>query len=386
MNEKNLQYLKDNLKYMGFGEKLNESLEANISEGKPSFELQLSEKMHRGNIDAKLHFRQSPSTGMYFFNSYEAHLVKENGFERNQQFYLNNGKGVTLKEAYNLLDGRSVLKDMTNKEGVEYKAWLKLDFDDKKANGQYQVRQFHHEKYGFDLKKELQKFNLSELPADKEMQLLQSLQKGNRQAANFDMGGENVLMYIEANPQFKTLNLIDPGGNQLTRFEKEQYMVTDLAMKEPEMEMKGKELSVDLGKNQMAPGENHGTEDNKVEKGADETRMPETTKVEKGRIEKERSGKVEIDAAGNERPGDKKVQNSNDGKQITENLKGEKISTEKVRTSDQKDPIGSDVKQRPANIQKKTSRPSKILSSRTKAVKKLLPQKSGSKRKALKIG
>lgn len=239
MNEMNLQYLKDNLKYTGFGDKLNESLEANVREGKPSFELQVNEKMHRGDIDANLHFRQSPSTGMYFFNSYEARVVKENGFERSQRFYLNNGKGVTLKEAYNLLDGRSVLKDMTNKEGVEYKAWLKLDFDNKKENGQYELRQFHQEKYGFDLKKELQKLNLSELPAERETQLMQSLHKGNRQAVNFELGGEKVLMFIEANPQFKTVNLYDPNGNQLTRFEKVQFMVLDNAaeLKEPEMQI-----------------------------------------------------------------------------------------------------------------------------------------------------
>ena len=301
MNEKNLQYLKDNLKYMGFGDTLNESLEANVREAKPSFDLQVNEKMHRGNIDANLHFRQSPSTGMYFFNSYEARVVKENGFERSQQFYLYNGKGVTLKEAYNLLDGRSVLKDMTNKEGVEYKAWLKLDFDDKRANGQYELRQFHQEKYGFDLKKELQKLNLYELPAERETQLIQSLQKGNRQAVNFEVGGEKVLMYIEASPQFKTMNLYDPNGNQLTRFEKEQYMVQDkaVALNEPEMQLKEKVIPENSTRNQ-------------------------------------------------------------------------KVSVEKQNSE---------------KVQKKEHTPSpKILKSRTKAVKKLLPQKESNKSKGLKIG
>jgi hypothetical protein len=146
MNEKNVAYLKDNLKYMGFGDKLNESLEAAVADGKPDFQLKLNQQMHLGDLSATLHFRQSPSSGMYFFNSYQARLIKENGYDRSQHFYLNNGKGVTLKEAYNLLDGRSVLNDLTNKEGVSYQAWLKIDFNQLKSENQYQVRQFHGEK------------------------------------------------------------------------------------------------------------------------------------------------------------------------------------------------------------------------------------------------
>ena len=76
MNEKNLTYLKNNLKYMGFGEKLNSDLENAVKEGKPEFQLQLNEKMFQGNMDLKLHFKQSPSSDMYFFNSYEAPLPR----------------------------------------------------------------------------------------------------------------------------------------------------------------------------------------------------------------------------------------------------------------------------------------------------------------------
>jgi hypothetical protein len=31
-------------------------------------------------------------------------------------------------------------------------------------------------------------------------------------------------MFIEANPQFKAINVYDTGGRQLSRFEKEQYL------------------------------------------------------------------------------------------------------------------------------------------------------------------
>ena len=223
MNEKNVMYLKDNLKYMGFGETLNDSLEAAVKEAKPDFQLTLNQKMNEGDLSATLHFRQSPSSGMYFFNSYEARLSRENGYQQSQQFYLNNGRGVTLKEAYNLLAGRSVLKELTSIEGVNYHAWLKIDFNQRKSENQHQVRQFHAEKYGFDLLAELSKLNLSPLTQEKEQQLLQSLQKGNRQAASFIKDQKEELLFIEANPQFKTINISNGRGQYLSRSEKEHY-------------------------------------------------------------------------------------------------------------------------------------------------------------------
>ena len=41
MNQKNLDYLKEGLKYLGFGEGLNEKLTENVSQQKDQFQLKL---------------------------------------------------------------------------------------------------------------------------------------------------------------------------------------------------------------------------------------------------------------------------------------------------------------------------------------------------------
>ena len=88
---------------------------------------------------------------------------------------LKKGKGVTGKEAFNLLDGRSVHKDLVTKEGQPYKAWMQLDFENKDKNNNFEVKQFH-EKYGFDLKAAVEKFPITDLKeVDKEKALMQSL-------------------------------------------------------------------------------------------------------------------------------------------------------------------------------------------------------------------
>lgn len=223
MNQENLDYLKDNLKYMGFGEKLNEQLETNLKEGKELFQLSFSADVNKKPFEATLHFGKSETTDKYFFNSFDASLQKGNGEKVDQTFYLNKGKGVTAKEAYNLLDGRAVHKDMTNKENEPYKAWLQLDFGNKDKHNNHEVKQFH-ENYGYDLKAAVGKLAIAELnDPEKEKSLMQSLMKGNVQSVTIEKNGTAEKMFVEANPQFKTVNLYDGQMKRVQKENLEQY-------------------------------------------------------------------------------------------------------------------------------------------------------------------
>jgi hypothetical protein len=219
MNEQNFQYLKDNIKYMGFGEKLNDILDAKLKEGKPEFSLSNKTEINRKPFEVTLHFRKSDNSDMYFFNSYNASLRRSNGESVDQTFYLTKGKGITAKEAYNLLEGRAVFKELSTKEGEPYKAWLQLDFDNKDKRNNHEVKQFH-DNYGYNLKAAVSKFSIAELAdPEKEKLLLQSLQKGNVQAVSVEKDGKVLKMFIEANPQYKTVNIYD---GQFKRIQKEE--------------------------------------------------------------------------------------------------------------------------------------------------------------------
>ena len=209
MNEQNFEYLKDNIKYMGFGEKQHDVLQQHLSEGKADFQMAFASEVNKKPFEAVLQFRKSDNSDMYFLNSYHASLERRNGEKMEQTFYLNKGKGVTAKEAFNLLEGRSVFKELSNKAGEPYKAWMQLDFEKKDKNNNNEVKQFH-ENYGYDLKAAVGKFPVTELDGgEKEKSLMQSLQKGNLQSVSIGVNGESQKMFIEANPQFKTVNLYD---------------------------------------------------------------------------------------------------------------------------------------------------------------------------------
>ncbi len=223
MNTENVTYLKDNIKYMGFGEKQNEALEQHLKEGKESFQLTINTEVNKKAFEATLNFRKSDNSDMYFFNSYHANLQRSNGEKKEQTFYLHKGKGVTAKEAYNLLEGRSVHKELTNKEGVPYKAWIQLDFDKKDKNNNFEVKQYH-ENYGYDVKAAVSKYAIAELDGgEKEKALMQSLQKGNIQSVAIEKDGTSHKMFMEANPQYKSVHLYDGQMKMVQKEALEQY-------------------------------------------------------------------------------------------------------------------------------------------------------------------
>ncbi len=223
MNNENLQYLKDNIKYMGFGETLKAELERNMGEGKGEFQLHFKAEINKKPFEATLNFRKSDSTDMYFFNNYNASLEKSNGEKNEQTFYLNKGKGVTAKEAYNLLDGRAVHKDLTTKEGQPYKAWIQLDFENKDKNNNFEVKQFH-ENYGYDLKAAVEKFAVAELnDPEKAKALMQSLEKGNVQSVTIEKDGSSHKMFMEADPQYKKVTMYDSNMKMVAKESLEQY-------------------------------------------------------------------------------------------------------------------------------------------------------------------
>jgi hypothetical protein len=211
MNERNLTFLQNQLKYTGFGQSLWDDLKMQISKGPASFTLQHAAWYGKEKLAVWLRFTRSPQSDLYFLNSYKAALCK-NGQPQPpaHTFYLGSTQGnITCKEAFNLLSGRSVFKDMTSKQGHLYQAWLQLDFKQTSPKGEYRMVQYG-KNYGYNLVETLMKFPFKEVALQKErLQILASLQKGNRPQVTLEDQNGAQKVWIEASPRFKTLLLYD---------------------------------------------------------------------------------------------------------------------------------------------------------------------------------
>lgn len=216
MKKQPIEFLKDNVKFAGFGETLFPELEKNVAESKPEFQLHFQTQIGSRPYDATLYFKKG-NDDRYFFNGYKASIELSNGMHREQYIEINNGKGIRAKEAYNLLQGRAIvdrkqLEHLTKeeKEGLAVKPWLQLNFENKTRHG-FEIVRFPEDR-GYDLKAAVGKFAVQELDGgEKEKEFLSSIERGNAQVATMEKDGKSQHFFIEANPGRKTVNVYDNG-------------------------------------------------------------------------------------------------------------------------------------------------------------------------------
>ena len=152
MNTQNAEFLKKSLLNLGFGEKLNAELDNQMAAKTPEFTLGIQHEFNQKTVDYTLHFKAGDSQDMYFFNKYDATINHKDDPAKNidQTFFINKGSGITAKEAFNLMEGRAVHKQLFNLEGQKYQAWLTLDDKNLTDNGNKRINHYH-ENYGFNL-------------------------------------------------------------------------------------------------------------------------------------------------------------------------------------------------------------------------------------------
>lgn len=222
MNTDNFDYLRNQVKFTGFGDGLENLLKQKMESGQPAFTLTHEADYGGDHVSATLHFRRSDERDMYFFNKYDMALKKgDGGMELGRTFFIGKDNNITLKEGYNLLDGRSVNKDLVSKKGEKYNSWLKLDFNDADDKGNFKMKHFH-ENYGYDVQAALREHPIKELEdVTLRERLIESLKKGNRQAVTFLRDGEESSGFVQANPRFKSVTVTDGSGKEIRRGKRE---------------------------------------------------------------------------------------------------------------------------------------------------------------------
>jgi len=209
MNTENLNYLQKQLLNLGFGEGMNTELEKQIMAKTPEFTIGTTLEYNKQNVDYSLHYKAGDKDEMYFFNKYDAEMQ---GKEMQQTFYINKGSGITAKEAYNLMDGRAVHKQLENQEGEKYNAWLVLDKENKTDNGNHKLNHFT-DKWNYKPERAIDKMDIVGINEEGSREkLMKSLEKGNRHQVTAMKDGKEVKLWLEANPAEHRVNLTNYKG------------------------------------------------------------------------------------------------------------------------------------------------------------------------------
>ncbi|MCT4237875.1 JAB domain-containing protein [Elizabethkingia anophelis] len=208
-----VKYLKDQLKYLQFGEgeKLHKDLEAGINSSEKEFKIKTSsDKTLPGNtVDFTLNYNKSEKGGI-FLNSYQAELKNKKGEELSHVFNISKENTFDAKEAINLLEGRSVKIEFINPKIEEKQtAFVKLDFNEPKTEyGTYKFQSFH-ENYGVNTAEIVDKSGLIFDKPEWRDNTIKSLERGNIVNVKFKHEDKEIEGKAFLNPQYKTLNLYD---------------------------------------------------------------------------------------------------------------------------------------------------------------------------------
>jgi len=226
MNESNLEYLKKNLDFLGFGTRLNEVLESAVRRELPKFSLGISQHYTptefrstasgaKDHMRFELNFSKSNDSDMFFLNNYQAVLSRhDNSAPVKQVFDLERDHRMTALQAYRLLSGYSFEKEIlfragqeNNQEPAEKRAvWLKLNLAVTDAYGNHPLHRFYPE-YNFDLEKSVGKYPFYLAGEDRKEKLLKELKNGGLAELELMVDGKPLGVFVAAEPQFKTLTI-----------------------------------------------------------------------------------------------------------------------------------------------------------------------------------
>lgn len=214
-----VQYLKDQIKYLGFGEgeQLHKDLEKWINGEKQQFEIKTgTDKASPGNhVDFTLKFNKTERGGL-FLNSYHAQLTNENNEKYSHTFPVSRENSFTAKEAINLLEGRSVKIEFLNPKSEQVEpAFVQFDFSQPKTEkGNYYFQTFY-KNYGVDTAKIIEKAELLFDKPEWKENAIKSMEKGNIVKVKLKQHNSIINGKAVLDPQNRNLKLYDNDMNRL---------------------------------------------------------------------------------------------------------------------------------------------------------------------------
>ncbi len=114
MNLNNLENLKEEMKNLGFKDKLIEKMEENMRKDVPEFTLNDSVAATKGQVDLALHFKKSGQSDFYYFNKFTVSHNQGKPLEEGQQYMVitknEEGKNI-VKKHENVSDALAFFKE-----------------------------------------------------------------------------------------------------------------------------------------------------------------------------------------------------------------------------------------------------------------------------------
>ncbi|WP_461791341.1 hypothetical protein [Pedobacter sp.] len=202
LEQANKLSVSEQLNRIGLGEHYRR-VEREMKNGEVQFTVPVSRHVKENEwINHNLSYERN-SFGEYNLVSNRVQIVDETEPKKARQQIFKPGDGtfVDEQESYNLLNGRAIQRDGK---------WLKLDLNDRDTEGNYRVKEITS---SFDVDRCLKDLGAKEWNSTVQREKLAAdIRKGNR--SQVTIGRKQY--FVEANPQFKKIDIYDPNLQKIS--------------------------------------------------------------------------------------------------------------------------------------------------------------------------
>lgn len=223
MNTQDIQWMIQELEFLGFPAKTHaQEIGQNIRDERDKFCIEGKTKFFNyGNEDTLTYgiwFKHYERQQHYYPYAYRAVLNEQ---DRSRMFPIVQDAAFTLKDAFNLLQGRSVHKMVIDQRDRKLKPiWYQLDLSKTDVHGNYPLNQFLNST--FNLGNHLDRHGILEMKnPEQRINLILSLYQGNAEAVTMQALGQREPVYVSADPVRNTVKFCSTKGTALsTQLEK----------------------------------------------------------------------------------------------------------------------------------------------------------------------
>lgn len=236
-NKKSLEY---QLSESGFHDSYSKVLEL-MKQEQSQFSVPVSYYIsEKEKIDHSLYFLKQPEGG-YKFDGFRSILENYSTpyFRSTHYFKYEKSESFNVDQAYNLLLGRAVFKN---------NSWKQFNLNDKDLSDNYRVKEFP-QAYGYNIEKKLKDLPLNISDQVEFSSLVASLKDGERKEAVVLKDSKEQKIFIEANPQYKSLNIYNENLKKIRLNDiLENKKSEDVKLHEKKVELQAVKISRRQGK------------------------------------------------------------------------------------------------------------------------------------------
>lgn len=205
MEEQNLEYIKEELRDLGFKnipeKEIVEKLRLDPDKLRAAGEMRFWQHGKMEDVLYEIYFKKYERQDMYHPYAYQATL--KNDPDKTQPFKISSNNDFTLPEAFNLLNGRAVHKLILDQKTSKLStAWFQMDFNSRDVHGNYKLDQVKVNDRNYLVGVLLNKYPIREIQDPTRLSaLVTSLYQGNSEPVTLAKNGKETRVFLEAAPR-----------------------------------------------------------------------------------------------------------------------------------------------------------------------------------------